>query len=176
MIFHESKRLIFRSHEPQDEGDFVAMHTDAEVRRYVGGSAWSQERAIQRFRESYVGKPDDVFGLWATILKENGRFIGSCGLANPPNSDAPHLGYYVARPYWGQGLASEAAEAFLEIGFVRLGLPRIFGDVEKGHLASERILQKISFQLLSEEKVPTGRVISTYELSHTRWKQRKIEL
>jgi [ribosomal protein S5]-alanine N-acetyltransferase len=176
MIFHESKRLIFRSHEPRDEGDFVTMHTDAEVRRYVGGSAWSREKALQRFRDSYVGKPDDVFGLWATILKENGRFIGSCGLANPPNADAPHLGYYIARPYWGQGLASEAAKAFLEIGFVRLSLPRILADVEKGHMASERILQKFSFKLLSEEKFPTGRVISTYQLSQAQWKQPEFEL
>ena len=39
MIFLETARLLFRTHEPGDKADFIAMHTDPEVRRYVGGQA-----------------------------------------------------------------------------------------------------------------------------------------
>ena len=75
MIYLETDRLILRSDEPQDENDSVAMHTDSEVRRYVGGSARSVEKALERFRNSYLGKPLKTYGLWAMVLRENGKYI-----------------------------------------------------------------------------------------------------
>lgn len=41
VIFFETTRLLFRSHEVRDEEEFIPMHTDPEVRRYVGGQAHS---------------------------------------------------------------------------------------------------------------------------------------
>ena len=40
VIFFETTRLLFRSHEGRDEEEFIRMHTNPEVRRYVGGQAW----------------------------------------------------------------------------------------------------------------------------------------
>lgn len=94
MNFLETKRLLFRSHEPRDEGEFVKMHTDPEVRRNVGNRAWPIEEALRRFRNGYVGRPDETYGLWATIIKEEQKYIGACGLAFPPNQQAPAPGYY----------------------------------------------------------------------------------
>lgn len=170
MIFLETKRLLIRSHEPQDEEEFAKMHTDPEVRRYVGKRAWPTEEAIRRFRNGYVGRPNETYGLRATIFKEEQKYIGACGLAAPPDQPAPSLGYYIARPYSGRGLASEASKAFLEFGFGRLGLPRILADVEKGHAASEHILQKFGFRFVSQEEIPgNGRIICLYELLRKNW-------
>lgn len=80
VTFLETERLLFRSHEAADEADFVRMQTDSEVRRYVGGQGWSLEKALYRFRNQYLGQPTETYGLWATILKEEGRYIGCCGL------------------------------------------------------------------------------------------------
>ncbi len=174
MIFLETERLLFRSHESQDESDFVAMHTDPEVRRYVGGQAWPLDKAIQRFRKEYLGRPTKAFGLWATILKEDGKYIGSCGLNAPRIGGRTFLGYYIARPYSARGLASEACKALLDYGFNRLRLHSIFADVEKGHAISEHILQKFGFHWVSQEEIPAGgRIISLYELQRTEWKNRK---
>ncbi|MGC2530766.1 MAG: GNAT family N-acetyltransferase [Candidatus Acidiferrum sp.] len=174
MLFLETDRLLFRSHEPQDEDEFVTMHTDPEVRRYVGGRAWPEEEAIHRFRNGYLGRPDKTYGLWATILKEEQQYIGACGLAAPPAKPAPSLGYYIARPYWGRGLASEASSAFLELGFGTLSLARVLADVEKGHAASEHILEKFGFKAIKEEEIPSrGRIIVLYELTREDWEKRK---
>jgi len=173
MIFLETDRLLFRTHELHDEDDFVAMHTDPEVRRYVGGEAWSLYKAVKRFRAQYLRRPTNSYGLWATILKENGKYVGSCGLANPGNGPRTFLGFYIARPYSGRGLASEAAKAFIEVGFARLHLQSIFADVEKGHAASEHILRKFGFHFVSEEEIPgRGRIISLYELLQSEWNNR----
>src|SRR5579885_2165099 len=73
LIILETKRLLFRTHIKEDRESFVAMHTDSEVRRYVGGQAWSQEKAIQRFRDQYLGNPTEIYGLWATVLKSENK-------------------------------------------------------------------------------------------------------
>jgi len=173
MIFLETDRLLFRSHEPQDEDDFVKMHTDPEVRRYVGGSAWPLEKALRRFRNEYLGRPDETYGLWATILKDEAKYIGACGLSRAGNAELAGLGYYIARPYWGRGLASEASQAFIDAAFNRLRLPRIMADVEKGNAASERILQKFGFKYVrKEELAANGRIICFYELSSGEWEQK----
>jgi ribosomal-protein-alanine N-acetyltransferase len=168
VIFLETERLLFRSHEAQDENDFVQMHTDPEVRRYVGGRAWPLEKAVHRFRNEYLGRPTKIYGLWATVLKEEKRYIGCCGLRLAEGGAS--LGYYIARPYWRRGLASEACRAFIDVAFRRLRRTRIVADIEKGNAASEHILQKFGFKYVSQEEIPSsGRIICLYELVRTDW-------
>ena len=168
MTFLETERLLFRSHEPQDEADFVVMHTDPEVRRYVGGQPWPLEKAQSRFRDEYLGRPTGTYGLWATILKEEGKYIGSCGLRAGDHATEAHLGYYLARPYWRRGLASEASRAFIDAAFTRMGIVRLLADVEKGNSVSEHILEKFGFKYVSQEVIPSsGRIILLYDLVKT---------
>jgi ribosomal-protein-alanine N-acetyltransferase len=170
MLFIETQRLLFRTHEPADEADFVAMHTDIEVRRYVGGQAWPLEKAQQRFQNQYLGQPTETYGLWATILRAERKYIGCCGLRGTEGGRSAHLGYYLARPYWRRGFATEAAEAFINVAFGRLGLLNVVADVEKGNLASEHILQKFGFKYVNREEIPgSGRVILSFELSRMDW-------
>jgi [ribosomal protein S5]-alanine N-acetyltransferase len=174
MIFLETERLLFRSHEARDEADFVSMHTDAAVRRYVGGQAWPVEKAQVRFREQYLGRPAETYGLWATIFKAEGKYIGCCGLRSPGNEMGASLGYYLARAYWKRGLATEASRAFIDVAFARLGLDRVEADVENGNAASERILQKFGFRYMRREEIQgSGRVINFYELTRDEWQRRR---
>jgi ribosomal-protein-alanine N-acetyltransferase len=172
MAFLETERLLFRSHEAEDEADFVRMQTDSEVRRYVGGQGWSPEKALHRFRNEYLGRPTDSYGLWATVLKEEGNYIGCCGLRAGHHNKEAYLGYYLAQPYWRRGFASEACKAFIDMAFTRLRLRRLLADVEQGNTASEHILRKFGFQYLSREEIPvTGRVILLYELPRAEWER-----
>jgi ribosomal-protein-alanine N-acetyltransferase len=175
MSFLETERLLFRSHEPQDEPAFIAMHSDPEVRRYVGGQPWSLEKAQTRFRNEYLGKPDDTYGLWATILKEEGNYIGACGLRPSDHPTEAHLGFYLARPYWRRGLASEASRVFIELAFTRLQLVRLLADVQKGNAASEHILRKFGFKDFNQEVIPAnGRILHFYELTKSNWEKNPI--
>lgn len=172
MIFLETARLLFRSHEVGDEPDFVSMHTDAEVRRYVGGQGWPVEKARSRFREQYLDRPTETYGLWATVFKEEGKYIGCCGLRAPGNGMGASLGYYLARRYWRQGLASEASRALIDIAFTRLGLECVEADAEEGNTASERILHKCGFKYVRREAIPgRGRIVNFYELTKGEWQR-----
>jgi RimJ/RimL family protein N-acetyltransferase len=174
MIFLETQRLLFRSHEAGDEADFVRMQTDPEVRRYAGGggSGWPLEKALDRFHNEYLGQPTETYGLWAAILKEENKYIGCCGLRAAEDAAAAYLGFYFAKPYWRRGFATESAQAFINLAFTRLRLAHILAEVQKGNEVSEHILEKFGFKYSSQEEIPaSGRTIVLFKLSHTHWEQ-----
>jgi len=91
VVFFETTRLLFRSHEGRDEEEFIRVHTDPEVRRYVSGQAWSAEKARSRFRSQHLGKPSRTYGSWATILKHEQKYVGCCGRRAAREANATHL-------------------------------------------------------------------------------------
>jgi [ribosomal protein S5]-alanine N-acetyltransferase len=154
MIILETERLLFRPHEPGDRGAYCAMEQDPDVRRYVGGAPRTREAAEAKF-QAVLEAPHNLLRLWATVLKADRSYIGRSGLY-------PHLegqtaipgegvlAFYLARQYWGQGLATEAALAFVK--FENLKLKKIVATVEIGNHASARILQKLKFELVWREE------------------------
>jgi ribosomal-protein-alanine N-acetyltransferase len=169
VIVLESTRLLFRSHVAGDLDAFCAMETDAEVRRYVGGAPRTREAAEQRFWERAMHPVEGRLATWATVLKEDGRYIGRCGLY--PNIRGEQkiageavLAFYIARQFWGQGFASEAGRAFVEFGFDELKLERIVTAVQVENTASVRVLEKLGFVVISHETGP--RSFYHFELSN----------
>jgi [ribosomal protein S5]-alanine N-acetyltransferase len=159
MFVLESERLLFRPHEAADLEAFCAMEADAEVRRYVGGAPRTREAAEERFWGRAMHPPDGRLAMWASVLKEDGRYVGRCGLYphlvdGARVADEAVLGFYLAREFWGRGLASEAGRAFVDFGFDELKLARIVTAVEVGNAASVRVLEKLGFVLARHEAGP----------------------
>jgi len=149
MIILETERLLFRDHEEADLDAYCEMMAEPEFRRLSGGQPLSREEAEKSFR--HVLRPMGPMGLLATVFKPESRYIGRCGLyphRGENNEVIPgeaQLAYYLARPYWGRGLATEAGRAFVPYGFRELGLSRIVAGVNATNLASIRVLQKLGF-------------------------------
>ena len=156
MTVLESERMLFRPHEPDDLEAYCAMEMDAEVRRYVGGTPRTRETAEERFRRG-LGRPViDRLGMWATVLKAESSYIGRCGLYPHFKGETPvpgeaALGIYLARAYWGRGLATEATRAFVGFGFEQLGVARIVTAIQVENAASVRIFEKLGFLLVKTE-------------------------
>ena len=149
MIVLETERLLFREPEMQDLDAYCAMEMDPEVRRFVGGYPRTREEAEQSFRKGRRQKGRLPF--YAMLYKAENRYIGRCGL-HPVPGGAVGLGFYVAKAYWGRGLATEAARVFVDYGFQELKLPRIISSVEVGNAASVRVLQKLGFRCVRREE------------------------
>lgn len=158
MIILETERLLFRSHEPQDLDAFCATEADPQVRRYVGGAPRTREAAEQRFPWHQARQPStNRLGVWAMVYKPEVRYIGRAGVYADIDSNGKEipgqgkLSYYIARDYWGRGLATEAGNAFVRFGFEELGLTKISTTVQVGNDASVRVLEKLGFILVSTE-------------------------
>ena len=142
------------------------MEGDPEVRRYVGGKARLRENAESRFRELFLPPAKGRLALWATVYKPDGAYIGYCGVcghrdqAGNSVEGEGKLAHYLARLYWGRGLATEAGRALADWGSRELSLRRITAGVEVGHAASIRVLEKLGFHQIGEN---LGPVRSFYE-------------
>ena len=80
---------------------------------------------------------------FAIVLRSRICLIGSIGLRLNPQHCRGELGYWIGKPYWNRGYATEAAEAILRYGFETLGLRRICAYHFRRNPASRRVLEKI---------------------------------
>lgn len=143
----ETERLLFRQHEPGDLEPYCAMESDPE---YRSPQPVHPRTELERsFVEAWL--PPKVLGLLATVYKPEERYIGRCGLYPRRGDDGQILpgeavlAFYLARPYWGRGLATEAGQAFVRYGFEVLGLSRISAGMNAQNLASIRVVEKLGF-------------------------------
>lgn len=89
------------------------------------------------------------FGRWAVVHRID-VWLGWCGSKRLPNGDVD-LGYRLLREHWGQGYATEAGGACLELGFGHFGLDTIVGRVAQENLASVRVLEKLGMHYWKTE-------------------------
>jgi RimJ/RimL family protein N-acetyltransferase len=87
------------------------------------------------------------YGIWAFHRKADGQFIGRGGLKTYEIDGEKIVGlaYAVLSDYWGQGFATEMAEASVKIGFEKLHLPEIASWTLPINRASQRVMEKIGF-------------------------------
>jgi len=84
--------------------------------------------------------------VFAVILRETGELIGAMGLVIEGKFRRAELGYWIGRPYWGNGYCTEAGRAVLEYGFQSLDLNRIHAYHFKRNPASGRVMQKLGMK------------------------------
>lgn len=87
-------------------------------------------------------------GLWAVILKENGTFLGDCGITmqNIDGEVLPEIGFHIIKEYCNKGYASEAAKACMEYAFDVLGFEQIYSYSTIDNLPSQKVAAKIGMK------------------------------
>jgi ribosomal-protein-alanine N-acetyltransferase len=150
----ETDRLLLRHLVPDDLDELYDLYRDPEIRKYFPEGVLTREETREELEWFLNGHPQHPeLGLWATIHKETGRFIGRCGLL-PWEIDGKlevEVAYLLDRNFWHQGLATEAAAGILAYAFDNLNLSRIICLVDPDHIASQRVAEKIGMTL--EKKV-----------------------
>jgi len=144
MIIIETPRLSMRRLAPGDLDDLAALYSDAENRRYFLDRTLTRAETQEELEWFCNGHPDDPrLGLWATLDKASGRFVGRCGLLPwvIEGRDEIEIAYLIARSHWRQGLGGEAAQALVRHGFATLGLRRLIALIHPDNIASARTAQ-----------------------------------
>jgi len=149
----ETKRLTLRPLTMDDLNALAELYSDPELRRYFPDRTLTYEetkKELEWIIEVYYGRHG--FGLWATIHKETGVFIGRCGLLpwTIEGQSEVEVAYLLARAYWGQGLATEAAQAILEYGFEQLPVARLICLIDPENRASVKVATKIGMSYEKE--------------------------
>jgi RimJ/RimL family protein N-acetyltransferase len=97
------------------------------------------------------------------IANEN-EFIGAIGIepCRDVNRYAGEIGYWIAEPFWGKGIATEAVKIFVKYIFNKYDLLKIFAHVFSSNQASTRVLEKAGFRLegkLRNQIIKSGKVL-----------------
>jgi RimJ/RimL family protein N-acetyltransferase len=142
-MFARTERLLLRPGWAEDAPALARAIADEQVVRNLATAPWPF--ALQD-AEAFLAAPRDP-ALPSFLITERTdgapRIVGACGLGRRP-SGAVEMGYWIARPYWGRGFATEASQALIDIGRT-LKLPRLEASHFIDNPASGRVLEKLGF-------------------------------
>ncbi len=101
--------------------------------------------------EAWMGNMRRKWGLgegvaFAVCLQPAGDLIGCVSLAIDAAKRSAEMGYWIGKPYWNQGYATDAARRLLAFGFGELGLQRISAHHLTRNPGSGRVMQKIGLR------------------------------
>jgi RimJ/RimL family protein N-acetyltransferase len=147
-MFLETGRLILQPWKISDWTSFRPIAKDVDVMRYItGGVPWTDEQ-IRSFIENQVKLYSERgFCRWKVTEKSRLEIIGFCGLGFWRDAPDLEIGWWLARRYWGRGLATEAAREALKDAFERVGLNRVISIARPENIGSIRIMEKLGLQL-----------------------------
>ena len=145
----QTERLLLRQWQSGDHDGFAALNADPEVMRHFPATLSRDESdALARRCAALIERRG--WGFWAASLATSGQFIGFIGLhvpaANLPCSPCVEIGWRLARPWWGRGLASEGASAALQFGFTQLGLAQIVSFTSVLNRRSQAVMERLGMQ------------------------------
>lgn len=141
-----TRRCVLRQWQDNDLAPWAEMNADAEVRRYFPDVLDAEQAGAEagRCRDAIAQRG---WGMWALEVPGAFRFAGFVGL-NVPHYDAQfvpavEIGWRLARAAWGQGYATEAAQAALTFAFDRLALREVIAIAVPANAASRRVMARL---------------------------------
>ena len=143
----QTKRLALRRFIPEDYDWLVGLYSDAEVMRYGGGvKSPEQARVVlhERILDYYDSHPG--LGVWQTVERSTNTPVGFHVLNNIQGESFIQVGYFLLKPAWGRGYATEMACALVRYGFAELRLPQIVAITERDNVQSQHVLTKIGLR------------------------------
>ena len=168
----ETSRLILRPVNQNDFDSWYEILSDAQTMRHYPKPY--DTKGVQRWIDWTLSNYEQYgFGLWAVTLKENGKFIGDCGITmqNINGQMLPEIGYHIHKSYWRKGYASEAALKCMEYAFGTLHFPAVYSYMTSANVASYGVALKNGMRLVEEyvdeQQVPHR----VYALTIEEWKK-----
>ena len=123
----ETDRLLLRRFIRSDApAMFRNWACDSEVTKFLTWPAHADEAVSLSYIESMLAEyGDPTFYNWAIVLKSLGAPIGAISVVRRDDSaESVHIGYCIGRPWWNQGITSEALAAVIRFFFEQVGAGR----------------------------------------------------
>lgn len=140
----ETERLRLRGLEVKDAPKVRSYAGDWDVARFLADVPYPYpeglaERWIRMTRDKL--RQGDDYTL-AVARPADDALMGTVQLKIGDYAKGAEVGYWLGRPYWGQGYATEAVRRLVLLAFNRLGLHRVWAAALVENRASERVLEK----------------------------------
>ena len=144
----ETERLFLRPWQETDAEALFKYASDPDIGPISG---WPPHTSVENSLEiirTVFAAPE----TYAVVLKDTGKPVGSCGImfadglhSAEMKSGEAEIGYWIGKPYWGQGLIPEAVKALLVRSFNKLHLNIVWCGYYDGNTKSKRVCEKCGF-------------------------------
>ena len=144
----KTERLILRRWEDSDAESLFEYAADPDVGPIAG---WPPHQTIEESRDVIK----NVFNgkeAYAICLKTDDRAIGAIELKLNGHTDLTdrddecELGYWLGKPFWGQGIMPEAVKEILRHAFEKIGMTKVWAGYYEGNIKSKRVQEKSGFR------------------------------
>lgn len=159
-MFARTERLLLRPGWLEDAPALAKAIGEEAVVRNLATAPWPYDETQAR---EFLGQPIDPGQPRFLIFARTGgapRLVGGCGISPSQDDDRGgglEMGYWIARPYWGLGFATEAGRQLVRIARA-MNLPKLSAGHFIDNPASGAVLRKLGFR-------PTGKVAQRYSLA-----------
>ena len=147
----ETDRILLRHWRDDDAEVLFKWASDPEVGPRAG---WPPHKSVEESLE-IIRTVFNNDSNWAVVLKEIGEVIGaigygpSCECELPARENEPLCGYWIAKPYWNQGICTEALKLMLDYIRKTTDIKSLISGHFVDNPASGKVMEKCGF-------VPTG--------------------
>ena len=146
----ETAGLTLRPFTPGDFDDLYAYQSRHDVARYLHWDARNHAQvwhALVRQCDEITLSAEGDWLTFAVVLREAGKVIGEAGLKLISwENQQGEIGFVFHPDYHGRGLATEAAECLLRLGFDLIGWHRIIGSCDARNHSSSRLMARVGMR------------------------------
>lgn len=150
----KTSRLILRNLRESDIPNIVEMANDPEIASTTLNiaSPYTRKNAIQWLKVAELGLINKDHLIFAIALSPGDQLIGGIGLRINKRHHHAEVGFWIGKPYWKNGYASEALKEILKYGLQEMKLHKIFGHHMKNNPGSGKVMMKSGMHREAELK------------------------
>lgn len=156
-----TKRLLLRPYRSHDVGHILAYATDESWSRFLPVPVPYTRNDAEQFVQSMMTLDPTVHRAWAIVRQET--VVGGINVRFFENGIVGEMGWSLAPWFWGQGFATEAAQAVLDTVFTtHAALVRVRAMADVRNVASQRVMEKIGLRYegtLRQNRLTRGEMI-----------------
>jgi ribosomal-protein-alanine N-acetyltransferase len=146
-----TRRLILRAFTTEDVDPLHRILGTTDILRYFPNPGAPSLEKVEKLIFAQLRHWDEHgYGWWAVEPRSNKQLIGWSGLQFLPETDEVEVGYLLDQAFWGNGLATEAAQACLQYGFENLDVDSIIAIVHPENVASQRVIEKLGMSFVDQ--------------------------
>lgn len=149
-----TERLVLRQLALNDAAAFSKLAGDYDISKMTGSLPHPFPLYSAEFKIMYLRQQKRRGLAYPYAITVNGgELIGVMDLFRSAPDTALEIGYWIGKPYWGQGLSTEAAKAIIQEAKDRLGVQALMAGVFADNPASLRVLEKLGFKTTGSEEM-----------------------
>ncbi|MEW5701995.1 MAG: GNAT family N-acetyltransferase [Candidatus Zixiibacteriota bacterium] len=146
-----TSRLVLRAFRLGDVDRLHEILNENGILRHFPNPEPPDRERVEKFIEAQLTHWEEHgYGWWAVERRDQAALIGWVGLQYLPDTDETEVAFLLSGCHWGQGLATEGAQASLAFGFTRFPFDQIVAVAHPQNAASLRVLEKLGMTFTHE--------------------------